>query len=698
MKNDRLIIILLLVLSFLYLIMQVFPSVRVGDSGELIAAAKVLGNAHPPGYPLFSLLGKLTFIFPSGNPAHRINSFQAVFASISVVLVFLIIKYSKINMVNIKLAAVFGGLLLLCGPWFIEQAVTAEVFMLNVFIAALVILAALSGKSACAGFVCGLGLGNQHTLILTFPAVLFLLLTCGGSPVKKISRFLICLSLGLTVYIYLPVRASGDAALNWGDPSGISRFLNVLLRRDYGTFSLHRGSSGFSISKSLMITEYFFSKLVNAVTPGGLAIFLAGIYMYLRNCRRFALTIILFFIFTGPVFFIMTNINLDSAGKSILERFFLLPYLAFSIACSGVFLIRNKLVFTVFILPLYLLISSYEPSSSKETPLYNYLLDLEKTISQGDSLYIMKGGVGDDIVFGMIYMQLAEERFTDLKIFSEYGNVFSRPVSVKGKAAFAVFSPGGKQGLYQTGLLFKNYRDNISFDVYKPAINTDNLDFRQRNIVVNYPFFRGIMHINKGEIQKGIKELMNAERIGSDIPWLMNNIGNIYLNMNAFEKALEYYEKALILNPELAESLNNIANIHYKSDNWPKAIEYYKRAIAIAPDAVRYYNLGLTYLELKQYDRAIENFMSSLEEDSGYAPSYNNIGLTYYRTKRYEEAIMMYEKALVYDPRNPDVYFNAALAYEKIDSREADKYWMEYLNEAPQEDKDRETAKWYLEN
>ena len=38
-----------------------------GDSGELIAAAVTGGVAHPPGYPLFLLLGRLAGAVPVGG-------------------------------------------------------------------------------------------------------------------------------------------------------------------------------------------------------------------------------------------------------------------------------------------------------------------------------------------------------------------------------------------------------------------------------------------------------------------------------------------------------------------------------------------------------------------------------------------------------------------------------------------------------
>ena len=44
-------------------------TVFVGDSGELAAAVHTLGVAHPPGYPLYVLLGKLfSVLVPIGRP------------------------------------------------------------------------------------------------------------------------------------------------------------------------------------------------------------------------------------------------------------------------------------------------------------------------------------------------------------------------------------------------------------------------------------------------------------------------------------------------------------------------------------------------------------------------------------------------------------------------------------------------------
>ncbi len=56
------------------------PEVTLQDSGELVTGAFTFGVPHPPGYPLWALLGFVWshFIVPFGNPAWRIGTLSAV--------------------------------------------------------------------------------------------------------------------------------------------------------------------------------------------------------------------------------------------------------------------------------------------------------------------------------------------------------------------------------------------------------------------------------------------------------------------------------------------------------------------------------------------------------------------------------------------------------------------------------------------
>src|SRR5438477_3833632 len=73
----------------LYLITMngTIPAYR--DSGDLINAIFTLGIAHPPGYPLYVIIGKF-FVkaLPFANPAYRVNLLSAASAAASAALLY----------------------------------------------------------------------------------------------------------------------------------------------------------------------------------------------------------------------------------------------------------------------------------------------------------------------------------------------------------------------------------------------------------------------------------------------------------------------------------------------------------------------------------------------------------------------------------------------------------------------------------
>ena len=55
-----------------------------------------------------------------------------------------------------------------------------------------------------------------------------------------------------------------------------------------------------------------------------------------------------------------------------------------------------------------------------------------------------------------------------------------------------------------------------------------------------------------------------------------------------------------------------------------------------------YNNIGVIYKELRQYDRAIEEFLRAIYLNPNYAKPYNNIGVVYYAKKDFPGAIRNY--------------------------------------------------------
>src|ERR1043166_5683069 len=69
---------------FLLYIITLAPSTAMWDTSEYIAAASPLGMPHPPGNPLFVLIGRVFAILPiAGSVAARINVLAALSSAVA---------------------------------------------------------------------------------------------------------------------------------------------------------------------------------------------------------------------------------------------------------------------------------------------------------------------------------------------------------------------------------------------------------------------------------------------------------------------------------------------------------------------------------------------------------------------------------------------------------------------------------------
>ena len=220
------------------------------DGGDLITAAYTGGIPHPTGYPTYMLLGRCFLLLPVGDIAHRMNLLSAVSAALAVMLLYSAATFLLQSRAYARLASVCAALFLATSRVFWSQALIAEVYALNClfFTAALCLLLrfqAYPGQGSgdprsragafelavLAALTYGLSLGNHLTMVLTAP----LWLWTGASTVRRRTltpRQWVCVLgsfiLGLSVYVYLPLRAGRPPLLNWGDPSTLKGFLWVV--------------------------------------------------------------------------------------------------------------------------------------------------------------------------------------------------------------------------------------------------------------------------------------------------------------------------------------------------------------------------------------------------------------------------------------------------------------------------------------
>ncbi|MED6291165.1 hypothetical protein CHARACLAT_020668 [Characodon lateralis] len=105
-------------------------------------------------------------------------------------------------------------------------------------------------------FCCGLGLCNQHTLVLYVLVIVPWVLS--RLHARKELSFLglvslgFCFIAGFLPYIYLPISSYlSTARWSWGDQTTLSGLLTHLLRAEYGTFSLAKAETSVSLNRML---------------------------------------------------------------------------------------------------------------------------------------------------------------------------------------------------------------------------------------------------------------------------------------------------------------------------------------------------------------------------------------------------------------------------------------------------------------
>lgn len=236
-----------------------YPYISGGDAGELVVAACNAGVAHPPGYPLFTMLGAAAVrLVPYGAPAWRLNMLSAVLGAAAAAL----LHASAARLSGSAWAALPAAAGFAFSPTVWWYAVQGEVFALNNALVALLLLgtvryfaaaAAPGGKGgrreACEGaLVSGLCMANQHTTVLytvpTAAAVCADLLRRGLLGPRMAAALVASLAAGMSPYLYLVEAAWRRAADSWGDQRSLAGFAHHFLRREYGTFQLAADQDG----------------------------------------------------------------------------------------------------------------------------------------------------------------------------------------------------------------------------------------------------------------------------------------------------------------------------------------------------------------------------------------------------------------------------------------------------------------------
>jgi hypothetical protein len=204
------------------------------DAVMLQMQVAVLGIAHPTGYPTYLTLTHLFTYLPVEDVAYRVNLASAAYGALAVGAVFGAGYLLSRRVVAAAVAAVAFGV----GEAIWSQAVIAEVYTLNALLISLTLLSlllwrdrALDRYPLIAAFLSGLCLTHHLTSGLLLPASLLFVGLVDWRRLLEWRFMLRCAGLfllGLTPYLYLPIRAWMDAPMEANNPSNLERFWYVV--------------------------------------------------------------------------------------------------------------------------------------------------------------------------------------------------------------------------------------------------------------------------------------------------------------------------------------------------------------------------------------------------------------------------------------------------------------------------------------
>ena len=75
-------------------------------------------------------------------------------------------------------------------------------------------------------------------------------------------------------------------------------------------------------------------------------------------------------------------------------------------------------------------------------------------------------------------------------------------------------------------------------------------------------------------------------------------------------------------------------------------------------DSGIYYNLGIVYEKIKQYNKATDAYQTAIKLAPNEADAYFNLGLVYIEQKKYDEGIECFQHVLEIDENDSNSYFS----------------------------------------
>lgn len=307
-----------LLASFAFYLAGASPSIAPRDSADMAAAAYTLGVAHPPGYPLYSILGRAWMsALPIGDEAYRLAVLSCLAASFSVFAVFV----STRRRLGTWPAFASSLVLLLSAPLW-KFALIQEKYALHAMFVSLLLLSSDDVRHIrLSAFIFGIGLVNHQSLLFWAPTFLWLWSQRLRSFKAAVSEMWPWVAVGLTPYLFVFVRLHS-----------FSDALKVILRTQYGSGTLSSSLAGPLGLRLPSLLPWSLKAMAEAVSW---PCFAAAVFGAWRSRGPRTSALVLGALLCGPLFAVLSAFDPSSwVARSVLEPAWLVPAITAAVLCG----------------------------------------------------------------------------------------------------------------------------------------------------------------------------------------------------------------------------------------------------------------------------------------------------------------------------------------------------------------------------
>jgi len=477
---DRLLAVIVFCVSFTVYLMTLAPAIYIEDAAEFSAAVPILGIAHPSGFPLYMLLGKLfTILVPFGEMAWRVNLFSAATTSFALVVFYYAVKSmltiarvsrfshedclserkrassaeenwsNPSKSVIISFICFVSSLTLGFSQMIWHEATYAEVYPLYILFAISFIWCLAKWRETkdlrfvyILVFLMGLSLANHLSIIVYFPGIAFFLLLFWSRKIlefKLIALSIFLFILPLSLYLYFPIRAAANPEFYFKLINSGGAVQTAESVQSFASASLNNSAN--ITQNSLAYLANISSDIFDEFPLIVLIISAAGLFFLFFRDKKLWFGILIF-LGLGS-FGVVGGLTHGQPYNGIVWWFlrYFLPYLLipmailFAFGLSGIFDFLSRFKFSKSIMAIVMVIIMVIVSSipiqslakfwkinnkSRYWMAYDYNTQILDSLPRNAVLIANNHDMNNDIeLFSLAYLQIIDKYRTDVTVISD---------------------------------------------------------------------------------------------------------------------------------------------------------------------------------------------------------------------------------------------------------------------------------------